>query len=159
MYLFLSKLNYLATTVVNPSGSTPVTESAGQAVAGATELAPASPLSSSFLLTMVIYVIVIFVFVYFTSTRPQKKKAEEIAKMRETIKTGDSVLLSNGMFGKIVDTTAECYVIEFGMNKGIKIPVLKKQVLEIREPNLTNKPEEPKDVKDTEKKGDDKSEN
>ena len=62
--------------------------------------------------------------------------------MRENIKIGDPVLLANGMFGKVVDITAECYVIEFGTNRGVRIPVIKQEVYAKKEPNLSNKPEE-----------------
>ena len=46
------------------------------------------------------------------------------------------------MFGKVVDITAECYVIEFGTNRGVRIPVIKQEVYAKKEPNLSNKPEE-----------------
>ncbi len=88
---------------------------------------------------MIIYMVVIFGAMYFLSIRPQKKKQAQMEEMRKNIDVGDSVLLANGMFGKVADITAECYIIEFGTNKGVRIPVVKQEVYAKREPNLTNK--------------------
>ena len=90
-----------------------------------------------------IYIIVIFAAMYFMSIRPQKKRQKELDEMRSKIKPGDSVLCNNGMYGKIVDITAECYVVEFGMNKGVRVPVVKSEIALVKEPNLSNKEEEP----------------
>lgn len=90
-----------------------------------------------------IYIIVIFVAMYFMSIRPQKKRQKEHDDMLSKIKAGDSVLCNNGMFGKVVDVTAECYVVEFGMNKGVRVPVLKSEIALLKEPNLSNKEPEP----------------
>ena len=91
---------------------------------------------------ILLYCVIIFGVMYFFSIRPQKKRNAEMQKMRENIKIGDPVLLANGMFGKVVDITAECYVIEFGTNRGVRIPVIKQEVYAKKEPNLSNKPEE-----------------
>ena len=55
-----------------------------------------------------IYIIVIFAANVLMSIRPQKKRQKELDEMRSKIKPGDSVLCNNGMYGKIVDITAEC---------------------------------------------------
>lgn len=90
-----------------------------------------------------IYIIVIFVAMYFMSIRPQKKRQKEHDEMISKIKPGDSVLCNTGMYGKIVDVTAECYIVEFGMNKGVRVPVIKSEIALVKEPNLTNKEPEP----------------
>ncbi|MBO8434632.1 MAG: preprotein translocase subunit YajC [Tyzzerella sp.] len=95
------------------------------------------------IMMIVVYCVVIFGALYFFSIRPQKKREAEAEAMRSTIKVGDSVLLNNGMYGVIADITAECYIVEFGTNKGIRIPVLKQEVALIRTPNLSNKEPEP----------------
>ncbi len=94
------------------------------------------------IMMIVFYCIVIFAVFYFFSIKPQRKKDKEQQDMRNSIKVGDSVLLSTGFYGKVVDVTAECYIIEFGTNKGIRIPVVKQSVYAVKEPNLTNKVEE-----------------
>ena len=94
------------------------------------------------LFMIILYVIVIFAVIYFFSVKPQRKKEREMQELRNAVKVGDSVLLSTGFYGKVVDITAECYVIEFGTNKGVRIPVVKQSVYAVKEPNLTNKPDE-----------------
>ncbi|MCI8342429.1 MAG: preprotein translocase subunit YajC [Firmicutes bacterium] len=91
---------------------------------------------------ILLYCVVIFGVMYFFSIKPQRKKNAEMQKMRDAIKTGDPVLLANGMFGTVVDITAECYIIEFGTNRGVRIPVIKQEVYAKKEPNLSNKADE-----------------
>ncbi len=100
--------------------------------------------SSSFGVSWIlIYIVVIFAAMYFMSIRPQRKRQKELEQMRNQIKPGDSVLCNTGMYGRVVDVTAECYIIEFGMNKGVRVPVVKSEVAYVREPNLSNKAPEP----------------
>lgn len=122
---------------------TVVTPSSGAAAAAADGAAATAPAGGLFggnpIMIIVVYCVVIFGALYFFSIRPQKKREAESQKMRDAIKVGDSVLLTNGMFGIISDVTAECFVVEFGTNKGIRIPVLKSQIVGIKTPNLSNK--------------------
>ena len=122
--------------------------SAGDAAATTTTNTAASGggIGSSWIL---IYIVVIFAAMYFMSIRPQRKRQKELDEMRSKIKPGDSVLCNTGMYGRIVDVTAECYIVEFGMNKGVRVPVLKSEIAMVKEPNLSNKPE----VVEEEKKG------
>lgn len=125
--MYLSSLLLDASTVVNgASGSSGGSSGGGM-----------SPI-----MMIILYCIVIFAVFYIFSIKPQKKKDKEQQDMRNAIKVGDSVLLSTGFYGKVVDVTAECYIIEFGTNKGIRIPVVKQSVYAVKEPNLTNKVEE-----------------
>ena len=94
------------------------------------------------MMMIILYCVVIFGVLYVFSIRPQKRKEKELQNVRNTIKAGDSVLLANGLYGKVVDVTAECYIVEFGINKGVRVPVLKQEVYAKKEPNLTNKAEE-----------------
>ena len=100
---------------------------------------------------ILIYIIVIFAAMYFMSIRPQKKRQKELDEMRSKIKPGDSVLLNTGMYGRVVDVTNERYIVEFGMNKGIRVPVVKSEIALVKEPNLSNKAPEP--VEEEEKTG------
>ncbi|MCI1958696.1 MAG: preprotein translocase subunit YajC [Clostridia bacterium] len=118
---------------------------AGTVVNGAATTSSASGATKSGMnpmLMIIVYCIVIFGVLYIFSIRPQKRKEKELQNVRNTIKAGDSVLLANGLYGKVVDVTAECYIVEFGINKGVRVPVLKQEVYAKKEPNLTNKAEE-----------------
>lgn len=128
--------NFLAeiSTVIN-SG-----EAASKAT---TNTATASGATGGSMSWIFIYIIVIFVAMYFMSIRPQKKRQKEHDEMVSKIKPGDSVLCNTGMYGKVVDITAECYIVEFGMNKGVRVPVIKSEIAYVKEPNLSNKVPEP----------------
>lgn len=121
----------LLSTVVNGASG------GGSSAGGA---APAGGMNP--IVMILLYCVVIFGVMYFFSIRPQKKKTAAMTEMRNNIKIDDPVLLANGMFGKVVDITAECYVIEFGTNRGVRIPVIKQEVYAKKEPNLSNKVEE-----------------
>ena len=51
--------------------------------------------------------------------------------------------LNGADYLNVVDVTAECYIVEFGMNRGVRVPVLKSEIAYVKEPNLSNKVEEP----------------
>ena len=82
---------------------------------------------------------VFIAILYFVLIRPQRKQQKETEKMQNSIKNGDWVLLSNGMYGKVVNTVNENLIVEFGTNKNVMIPVLRSQVSAVTEPNLTEK--------------------
>ena len=58
-------------------------------------------------------------------------------EMQASIKVGDSILTSAGLYGKIVGVGEDCFIVEFGTNKGIHIPVRKSDVLGVKDPVLT----------------------
>jgi len=108
-------------------------------------------LASNPLLTIVLYCALIFGIIYFLSIRPQKKNQEKMDKERAGLKVGDTVVLSNGMYGVITDIYVDAFVIEFGTNRAVRVPVAKSQVIAAKSPNLTNRPEEK--TEEPEKKG------
>jgi preprotein translocase subunit YajC len=61
-------------------------------------------------------------------------------EMQAAITTGDNVVTSGGMFGKVADIGEDCFIVEFGTNRSIRIPVLKSDVIGIREPKMTPPP-------------------
>ncbi len=71
---------------------------------------------------------VFLVGMYFLMSRPQKKNQARIAEMQSKLTVDDEVVTSNGFHGKIVDIEDKIIVIEFGVNKGIRIPVSKSNV-------------------------------
>ncbi|MGL4344173.1 MAG: preprotein translocase subunit YajC [Cellulosilyticaceae bacterium] len=88
-------------------------------------------------LGIVIYMVFLFGIMWLLIIRPQKKRDKQTAEMQSGIKVGDSVLLNSGMYGKVVDVINDLFIIEFGLNKGIRIPVKKAAVAGVAEPNLT----------------------
>ncbi|MBE6011510.1 MAG: preprotein translocase subunit YajC [Lachnospiraceae bacterium] len=70
---------------------------------------------------------------YFFMSRPQKKREKQLKELQASIKVGDSVVTSGGFYGKVVDTADDLYIIEFGTNKGVRIPVNKAEVFPSKE--------------------------
>ena len=61
-----------------------------------------------------------------------------MVELQSEIKIGDWVLLDSGIYGKVTDIADQVFIIEFGTNKGVLIPVLKQRVVSKGEPNLTS---------------------
>ena len=82
----------------------------------------------------------LFLGVYLLLIRPQRKREKQRREMVEAIRTGDNVVTTGGLFGKVADIGEDSFIVEFGTNKGLRIPVLKTDVLGVREPKLTPPP-------------------
>ena len=89
------------------------------------------------LISMLVIYAVIIGLMWFFLIRPQKKQQKQIEDMQNNIKVGDSVLLNSGMYGKVMDIIGDTLIVEFGLNKSVRIPVLKSTVARAAEPNLT----------------------
>jgi len=89
---------------------------------------------------MLVWVAVLLIAMYFLMFRGPRKREKKMKEMQASIRTGDNVVVTGGMFGRIADVGEDCFVVEFGTNRGIRIPVLKSDVLGIREPKLTPPP-------------------
>lgn len=85
---------------------------------------------------VIIYAVIILAL-WLLMIRPQRKRQKEQEAMQNALQPGDWVLLSNGMYGKVVNLINECCVVELGTNKSIMIPVLKSQIQAASEPDLT----------------------
>ncbi len=71
----------------------------------------------SFLVMMV----VMFGLVYFMSIRPQMKRAKEHKLMLESLKTGDEVIVLNGVLGKIVKIGDAYIDVEIAPNTQVHV--------------------------------------
>jgi len=65
--------------------------------------------------------ILIFVVFYFFMIRPQNKKQKEIQKARAALKTGDRVITSGGIYGKIREVKEDSFIIEISDNVRIRV--------------------------------------
>jgi len=84
-----------------------------------------------------IWALVIGVF-WMLMIRPQRKREKKLKELQASIKTGDNVVTNSGMYGRVADVTAECFVVELGIGgRSVKIPMRKTDVLGIAEPNLS----------------------
>jgi len=74
---------------------------------------------------------VLFGALYFFSIRPNRKKEKQIKEMQASMQVGDDVVTSGGMYGKVVDMDEDKVTVEFGTNKGIRIPIRKSDVFKV----------------------------
>ena len=135
---------------------TNVMPSSGEAAAQTTQAAAQTGLFGTWgaqnpWMLIIIYCVALVAIMYFLSVRPTQKREKRLAELRNAIQVGDSVITNSGIYGKVVDETYDCWIIEFGMNRGVRIPVSKVEVYGKAEPNLTKNPL-PQDVEETEKK-------
>ena len=131
--------------------STTVSSGSGEAAAQGTQQAAGGGLfggMNGFTL-VIIYCVALVIIMYFLSFRPTQKREKALAEQRNAIQIGDMVVTNAGMYGKVVDTTYDCFIIEFGLIKGVRVPVARGEVYGKREPNMTNEapPEEEKPKK------------
>jgi preprotein translocase subunit YajC len=74
-------------------------------------------MNAQFLIMMVL-IIVVF---YFFMIRPQSKRQKELRNFRESLKKGDKVLTTGGIYGRITDIDGQIVMIEVDNNVKIKV--------------------------------------
>jgi len=93
--------------------------------------------------SMILIYVVIFGGIWFLMMRPHKKREKKLKELQATIRTGDNVVTNGGMFGRVADVGTDCFVVEMGISgRTVKVPILKTDVLGVREPVLTPPPRE-----------------
>lgn len=133
--------SFLLDTVITPGGTT---ASAAADTAQSTGFFANNPV-----MLVIVYCVAFFVIMYFISIRPTQKREKRLAEMRNAIVVGDSVVTNSGFYGTVVDESYDCWIIEFGMNRGVRVPVAKTEVYGKAEPNLSKEapPQEEKPKK------------
>jgi len=71
-------------------------------------------------------IIAMFAIMYFLMIRPQQKKQKEVQKMRESLKVGDRVITSGGIYGKIKEVEDTAFIVEIA--DGVKVKVDKASI-------------------------------
>ncbi|MCD8158895.1 MAG: preprotein translocase subunit YajC [Clostridiales bacterium] len=117
-------------------------DSAASAAEAATQAASSGSSGSGGFSPMfwVIYIIGLILLFYFFAVRPNKKREQEKQAVKESIQLGDWVITSGGLYGKVVNIYTDEFMVEFGTNKSITIPIRKDDILGAKKPELTNKP-------------------
>ncbi|MCL2198485.1 MAG: preprotein translocase subunit YajC [Defluviitaleaceae bacterium] len=87
----------------------------------------------------------VFVAMWFFMIRPQRKREKQMKELQSQITVNDNVVTSGGFFGKVADVGEDCFIVEFGTNRGIRIPVLKADVVAVRSPKMTPQAKESSD--------------
>ncbi len=68
-----------------------------------------------------IFLVLIIVVFYFFMIRPQVKKQKEMTNYRNSLKKGDKVLTSGGLYGKINDVKDTTVTLEIADNIVVKV--------------------------------------
>lgn len=88
----------------------------------ATEGAEKTPFNPQMLLLLAMFAVV-FLFMI----RPQMKRQKELKNFRETLKKGDKIVTSGGIYGKITNVDDTSVTLEIA--EGVKIKVDKNAVI------------------------------
>jgi len=72
-------------------------------------------------LSGILMMLLIFVVFYFFMIRPQSKRQKEIKAQRESMKQGDKVVTSGGIYGKIKDIKDNTVIVEIADNVRITV--------------------------------------
>ena len=82
---------------------------------------------------MLIWMIVFFVLIWLLMFRPQQKKAKEERKFRDELKSGDRVVLSSGIYGKVQEVSDTTVAVE--VTNGVVLTVEKSMIMPLPETN------------------------
>jgi preprotein translocase subunit YajC len=137
MNFFVNLLHNAATWLIidKTEGAAPTVTDAAAGGAGAVQ--PAEDVGLLALLPQLLMFGGLFVAMYFFLIRPQRKRDKEQREMQQALRVGDKVLTSAGFYGKIVDVGTDSFIIEFGDNRGVRVPVRKTDVLGIKTPDMS----------------------
>ena len=108
-----------------PGGGVPPTD-IGAAAEGAAQAAQSSPFEGF------LFLILMLVVFYFLLIRPQQKRAKKHTALVKGLGTGDHVITTSGIFGRIVAIDDSTATVEVA--KGTRIKILKNYVGGIANP-------------------------
>ncbi|RZJ31342.1 MAG: preprotein translocase subunit YajC [Brevundimonas sp.] len=70
------------------------------------------------------------VLFYFLMIRPQQQQMKKHKALIESVKRGDTVVLSNGMMGKVTRVENDQVMVEIA--QGVNVPVVKSMIADVR---------------------------
>lgn len=74
-------------------------------------------------------IILVFVIFYFILIRPQQRQQKEQQKLVESVKGGDQVLLSSGIYGVVTEVKDKTLLVKIADN--VKVKVLRTAVAQV----------------------------
>ena len=86
---------------------------------------------------MVVGYVLLFAAMYFFMIAPQRKKQKEHEKLLATLKSGDEIVTSSGIFGVITNVKEDRFVVRVSENT--KIEIGKGFVQSVLKPDATQK--------------------
>ena len=103
----------------------------GTAFAQAAGGAPDAPSVLDQMIHMFSLLAIFVAIVYFMIIRPQKKKQKETEAMLASIKKGDRVLTSGGLYGTVVGTKDDLVVLKVADE--VKMEFTRQSIVQVRE--------------------------
>lgn len=100
-----------------------------------TDAAAAAGSTAGSSIVLVIWVLVIVGFTYFIMIKPQKKEQKRVASMLSDLEVGDTVLLTCGFYGVLIDISDDSVIVEFGNNKNCRVPMEKSAIKQVEKAN------------------------
>ncbi len=82
---------------------------------------PAGSTGQSNPLVTFLPLILVFVVFYFFMIRPQMKKQKEMANYRSSLKKGDKVVTTGGIFGRVLEVKDNYVTIDVGGDVRLKV--------------------------------------
>lgn len=73
------------------------------------------------ILPQVVMMLLIVVVFYFFMIRPQMKRQKELKKFRESLKKGDKIITTGGIYGRLVELEDQTVLIEVDTNVKIRV--------------------------------------
>ncbi|MCX6909584.1 MAG: preprotein translocase subunit YajC [Verrucomicrobia bacterium] len=73
-----------------------------------------------------LFPVLIFVVFYFMLIRPQQKKQKETQKMLESLRSGDKIVTSGGIFGTVTNVKEKTIVVRIADN--VKVEMLRSAI-------------------------------
>lgn len=93
--------------------------------------APAAPSASEQVLHMVTILAITVGIFYFMIIRPQQRRQKETQAMLESIRKGDRVLTSGGMFGTVLGVRDDVVVLKVADD--VKLEFTKSSIVQVKE--------------------------
>lgn len=81
-------------------------------------------------IVQILPIVAIFILFYFLMIRPQQKRMKAHQAQVAATKRGDTVVLSNGMIGKVTRVENEEAMVEIA--QGVNVRVIKTMIAEVR---------------------------
>lgn len=83
--------------------------------------------------SMIGMLVLIFIIMYLLMIRPQQKQAKKEKQFRESLKKGDRVSFSGGIYGKVHDVAE--HTVDIEISNGVIVTVEKNMVQPVPEEN------------------------
>ncbi|MGB4291553.1 MAG: preprotein translocase subunit YajC [Bacteroidales bacterium] len=82
---------------------------------------PSGATGSGNALVTLMPLILVFVVFYFFMIRPQMKKQKELANYRNSLKKGDRVVTTGGIYGKVLEVKDNYVIMDAGGDVKLKV--------------------------------------